>query len=471
MLQQTIQLVTILFLMSMVSERVADFLKHYLCGSPVFRIGDTITKYPEDDSKEKARTYRILKINVWCGIITATILKADLLGMLYNMTEPGKTLGWTNLDAYVKPEEATWLFNYNYLLLALGIAFTGCFISFGSKFWHDLLDLLYEIKNTKRVLADPETYRVDNMKSLQTIFKTYQSDFIKIAFTEARSKLMMLETVKAVGIRRNDAGYYFEVTVSGTSEYIEPFYQYLLDDGTPQNIPIKISVLNVAEKIRAYSINLSEKIFDLSQPADYGTLGVLVKPLDDTSKKRFILTCCHNLFDNLNALPYSNTNKLKVGSMENSLPVGIGYVSTAKIDHEIDAALIELDESSVKIINTIPKLGPPKKARKLVESDYKTARVFVYGATTGPEIKNAVEGVVTSICEDVKIWYGNNEFTIVNTIMVQGKKRQFSQPGDSGACVLDDQNNVVGLIVGGRSTASYILPIETLLLKLKVQLA
>jgi hypothetical protein len=50
-LQQIIQLVTILFLLSMVCERIADFLKHYLSDSQLlgikqdfFKIGDTITK-------------------------------------------------------------------------------------------------------------------------------------------------------------------------------------------------------------------------------------------------------------------------------------------------------------------------------------------------------------------------------------------------------------------------------------------
>jgi hypothetical protein len=139
MLQQIIQLVTILFLLSMVCERIADFLKHYLCGSDFFNIGDTITKFPGQDNKEQARAYRVLKINVWCGIITAAILKADLIKIFNKIDDPGKTIGWSNISEYTILDG---------VFLIPGIILTGCFISFGSKFWHDLLDLLYQIKNT-----------------------------------------------------------------------------------------------------------------------------------------------------------------------------------------------------------------------------------------------------------------------------------------------------------------------------------
>lgn len=467
MLQQIIQLVTILFLLSMVCERIADFLKHYLSESQLlgipkdfFKIGDTLRKFPQDDVKEKARTYRILKINVWSGILLAVILKADLIKIFNNITEPGKTLGWNNISDYGLLDA---------ILLPLGIILTGCFISFGSKFWHDLLDILYQIKNTKRVLADPETYKVDNIKTLQKLFDTYQSDFIKAAYLEAKTKFMAIDIVKAIGIKSNDLGYYFEITVSRNEPAIGQFYQYLLDDGTPQNIPIKIVVLAENDKIIAHGVDLSAKIFDISQPDNWGTLGVLVKPIDNNSSKRYLLTCCHNVVKPIRKISESESHQIKVGTIDTKT-TEIGTVFKADRDHEMDAALVEIDIEDKKITNSVPQMGNPQKPRQLLNKDAGNLTVFIYGAKSGVKNKSVSKGVVTSIYNTIKVTYGNEEFTLINIIAISNNGKAISQSGDSGACILDSDNNVIGIVVAGNSQVTYALPITTLLTKLNVQL-
>lgn len=464
MLEQIIQLVTILFLLSMVCERIADFFKHYLCGSKFFKIGDTITKTPGDDIKEQARAYRILKINVWCGVLVSTILKADLIKIFNNIQDPGKTIGWNNIGNYSVLDG---------ILLLPGLFLTGCFISFGSKFWHDLLDILYQIKNTKRVLSDPETYKIDNIKTLEKVFNTYQSDFIKAAYMEAKTKYMAMDSVKAIGIKSNDLGYYFEITLSGNDSFIPQFYQYLLNDGTPQNIPIKVVVLADNDQIMAHGIDLSSRIFDFNQPDNWGTLGVIVKPLDENSTKRYLLTCCHNVIKPLSKLPYSGigNNTIKASTIDNNSKVEIGKVFKAERDHEMDAALIEIDPSIVGSINNyIPQVGMPKKEIGLSDSDKNKTKAYMYGAKSGLE-EGRTQGVVTSIYNDIKVTYNStDEFTILNTIAISNNGKSISNPGDSGACVVDERYNILGLVVAGNSQTTYILPIKTLLSKLKVQL-
>lgn len=465
MLEQIIQLVTILFLLSMVCERIADFLKHYLCGNEFFGIGDTITKSPGDDIKEQARAYRILKINVWCGVLVSAILKADLIKIFNNIKDPGKTIGWNNINSYNTLDS---------FLLIPGIFLTGCFISFGSKFWHDLLDILYQVKNAKRVLADPQTYKIDNINTLQKVFNTYQSEFIKAAYLEAKTKYMAMENVKAIGIKNNDLGYYFEITVSKNDTSINQSYQYLLDDGTPQNIPIKIVVLSNNDRIIAHNVDLSGKIFDMANPDNWGTLGVIVKPLDENSSKRYLLTCCHNVVNPIKNIPTSNggTDLIKGGTVNNGSNFELGKVTQAERDHEIDAALIEIDPSKISaIINSVPKMGAPQKPRQLFNKDAGNVKVFIYGAKSGNESNTTSKGVVTSIYNEIKVTYNSNEeFTIVNTIAVSNNNTAISQAGDSGACVLDSKNDVIGLVVAGSSEVTYLLPINTLLSKLNVQL-
>jgi hypothetical protein len=446
----------------MVCERIADFLKHYLSQNQLLGIGDTITKYPQDDAREQERTFRILKINVWSGILLAAILKADLIKIFNNIKEPGQTLGWNKISEYGLLDA---------ILLPFGIILTGCFISFGSKFWHDLLDILYQIKNTKRILADPETYKVDNIKTLQKLFNTYQSDFIKAAYHEAKTKFIAIDSVQAIGIKSNDKGYYFEITVNRNEPSIDQFYQYLLDDGTPINIPIKLVVLAENDKIIAHSVDLSAKVFDISQPDNWGTLGVIVKPIDSTSNKRYLLTCCHNVVKPIRKISENESNKIKTGTIDASVTTEIGTVFKADRDHEMDAALVEIDILDKKILNSIPQMGNPQKTRQLFNKDADNVTGYIYGAKSGVESKSVSKGIVKSIYNTIKVKYEDNpEFVLINTISISNNNRAISQGGDSGACVLDSDNNVIGLVVAGNTQVTYVLPITTLLTKLNVQL-
>lgn len=478
MLQQIIQLVTILFLLSMVCERVADFLKHYLSESQLFKIkiknfeanvlsvGNTLTKYAQNDELEKERVFRILKINVWSGILIAIILKADLIWIFNNLSDPGKTIGWGHLEGYSTGMPDEWYLNVNYWFLIPGMMLTGCFISFGSKFWHDLLDILYQIKNAKRVLSDPQTYKIDNIKLIEKVLDTYQSDFIKAAYLEAKTKYMALNHVKAIGIKSSESGYYFEITTTTNDPLIEPYYQYVLDDGRIQEIPIKLIRLTDSDKIKAHSIDLSAKIFDVAQEKKWGTIGVVVKSLEKNSQKKYLLTCCHNVVQPIRKIT-NGEGPITAATMEKETIRTIGIVYKADRDHEMDAALVEFDPTQIDLQNYIPGSGVPQKVRELVNSDRNNTKAYLHGARTG-----ASHGIITSIYNEIKITYNSTEeFTIVDTIAISRNEQAITETGDSGACVVDDQNNVLGLVVAGNSRTTYILPIQTLLKKLNVELA
>ena len=475
--QITIQIALILFLLSMISEKIIDFLKHYLSDSYLFgiqkeycKIGDTLTKFPQEDLREQVRKYRILKINLWSGILISTIIKADISRIFARIKEPGKVFGWNNLSDYE---------TLDFFLLPFGIILAGCFISFGSKFWHDFLDLLFQVKNTKRKLADPELFQADNTNKLQKLLDTYQSDFIKAAYLEARTKFMAMESVKAIGIKSNDIGYYFEITVCQYEPSIEQYYQYLLEDGTPQNIPIKIVLLESNDNILAQSVDLSAKIFELNNPDSWGTLGVLVKPIDESNDKRYLLTCCHNIVKPIRNIPDSQLSEIQVGTIDSTEVINIGTVFKASRDFEMDAALIEIDTGNQIIINSVPKMGNPQRARQLVNRDAGNETAYIFGARSGREGKSVLKGTVTGVYNTIKVDYENQtadlsiqkeEFTLINTISISNNGKAISKPGDSGACVLDSENNVIGLVVAGNRQVTYALPIKTLLNKLNVQL-
>lgn len=97
------------------------------------------------------------------------------------------------------------------VLHTFGYIFTGLFLSLGSKFWHDLLDLLFKFKNTKQLLSQPETYTnydsADKIAALantslyevaEKLYETYRKDIADIddiashglnAILDAKTKL------------------------------------------------------------------------------------------------------------------------------------------------------------------------------------------------------------------------------------------------------------------------------------------
>jgi hypothetical protein len=92
------------------------------------------------------------------------------------------------------------------------------------------------------------------------------------------------------------------------------------------------------------------------------------------------------------------------------------------------------------------------------------------GRTTG-----LTYGKVTSVDASVTINYGDGlgSHTLKNQIRIEpdtAKSAQFSDHGDSGSVVVDDNNKVVGLLFGGSPAATYANPIQFALDELNVDL-
>src|SRR5690349_3207711 len=105
-MEKYIGFVVLLFFLSMICERVADFLKHYLSEANTgfgnwlkqkLQIGELVTKGKNNSIQEEKRYYRILKINIWCGFATSWALHADIFTIILNINDPFKAIGWKNM--------------------------------------------------------------------------------------------------------------------------------------------------------------------------------------------------------------------------------------------------------------------------------------------------------------------------------------------------------------------------------------
>lgn len=135
-----VSLLVILLPLSFISERITNLVKLFLPTSNFLSIGNV--RYRENNPLlEKKRERRIFLISLLSGELVAFSLKADLFTILnsgkFGWDEPASGFSWI-----------------------IGCLFTGFFLSWGSKFWHDLLGIILEAKNMRRAIIDEKNLDV-----------------------------------------------------------------------------------------------------------------------------------------------------------------------------------------------------------------------------------------------------------------------------------------------------------------------
>lgn len=478
-LEKYIGFVMLLFFLSMICERLADFLKHYLSEvntgwgyalRKLFRMGDLITK--GDKIQEEKRYYRILKINIWCGFATAWALHADLFSIIDKIDAPWTVIGWKKVTWFWENGwKWRWSMTYEWLVFLVGCLGTGFFISFGSKFWHDMLDILLQIKNLRRLMADPETFKVDNIKAFDQLQTTYESEMVHAAYTTVKQKWAGIQEITATALRHDDNGYYIEVTLKKDTDAITGFFEYTLTNGQIKNIRV-VKVITASE-IVAHGINLSDTIGNEKNPDVKGTVGCLVRKKG--GKDVFVLTCYHNVVESRSKFSFSvnDDNKILLTDGQTSIRAKTDF---AIRDFEADAALIPVSKNDLaNITNQIAGLGSITGIRdNLTKRELrKNIVVSVHGSRSLPHkgIQPGTQtGVLTGLYCKAKIKYSDGEHELVNLIAASNSGKAISGPGDSGACVIDNEQKLVGLIVAGSPEVSYLIPADALFEKLSLEL-
>ena len=122
-----ISVVLILLVLSLITEKVTDFIKLNINSmqKPAF---------PSPEF-ERQREKKIHLLSIFVGIIISVITNADFFRIVETAT--------------IQPHKG--LENFS-VLSVFGFIITGLFLSQGSKFFHDLLDTLLYVKNIKKSL-------------------------------------------------------------------------------------------------------------------------------------------------------------------------------------------------------------------------------------------------------------------------------------------------------------------------------
>ncbi|HSR40864.1 MAG TPA: hypothetical protein VLL48_01800 [Longimicrobiales bacterium] len=105
-----------------------------------------------DEEKERERSITQASIAVSIGL--ALVMKGDFFALLVGLGTPWETLGWARMEGgmLVRADE---LSSAGAATLAVvGSVVTGFALGFGSKFWHDLLDIVFETRERIGAGAD-----------------------------------------------------------------------------------------------------------------------------------------------------------------------------------------------------------------------------------------------------------------------------------------------------------------------------
>ena len=178
----------ILFILRLITEKFVSFLRKYFCFPKKLNKFNLFMNVNADIDNEidinqkrlsEKKQNEISALSILIGIIIAFMARASLFDLI--TSNPQDKLFWK--------EGWDLTCDRTSIQFIIGTLFTGFFLSFGSKFFHDLLDTLYQSKELKRKLQNPQTYTQNSASQV--------SDFVNLNSFEI-AKLALVKHEKAI---------------------------------------------------------------------------------------------------------------------------------------------------------------------------------------------------------------------------------------------------------------------------------
>ena len=347
--------------------------------------------------------------------------------------------GWDNYHFGWTPEGIK-----NFLGIVLGCCATGFFISFGSKFWHDTLDLLLYTKNLKEKLADSNTYTPDTIEQFDEYIKTPKADIIQTAINQNVSVL------KQSNVSAIMHGKFYK---NGT---LTDCITVHLKDSNIIALPKTVTAQLASGRQIAVDVDYIPNVAtpkahcsdgDTICLAGSSFFGTICCKLFNPNKKEYYLLTCSHVMTQGSSKNYGGFLK----SPQQASPTG--EWTWAMLTEDIDAALIKIDPiTSFKYTNN----NLPKDSRTLTANDlYKNITLI------GQNKTERTGQIVSYQCPFPKdIQYQGDIVSIKNLIILSQVDnsgpttiyKAISAEGDSGSLVYDEQNNPIAMVIAGDET-------------------
>lgn len=355
-----------------------------------------------------------------------------------------------------------------YFFLMTGIALTGGGISFGSKFWHDLLDVLFSVKRISEKATDAETYRQPSAQAVMDHIELSAHEIALRALTEHKSEIMSIDNVVSVGVgHTQEREYCIEVGTEGILAKPLPDSFYIsLPNGMVRPVPVCVQDYGKVEAL--LSIESSSLIMHAMRKGNSGAAGCFVKkPGQD---EVYLLTCFHVVLppDWPVSTPYSKLSN--GGSHEIQMtPSGekIGELQEGIRNVWLDAAIIKLESPDNKMpVSDMLAMESPTRVYQVTANAIKNTDAVLLGSVSGRRV-----GVVTSVNHSVCISYPEDKWELQDLFSIQSYDgRPFSKKGDSGSLVVTPKGDILGIVVAGNAKRTYAIPISRILARFNLEL-
>ncbi|PWS33374.1 hypothetical protein [Pedobacter paludis] len=407
-------------------------------------------KVTTEDEKIKEVTF----LSYMVGLVVTFLFNASLFSF-FDTSNAAKLQPISpfasNQDFALDPK----FFNFTFISL-IGYLLTAFFLSFGARFFHDLLDNLLQVKNLKRKLNEKADYDFDKIEDFDNYLKAQERPLFE-AF--------LRKNLEGPGIFFESKFPEMEVIVHRSDDSVKVqdnlFYQSLVG----KRRTVKVSVKSSPE-IQTLSIPLfaSSNIANQSPFNNlHGTLAYQV--FSQADNKSFFLTCYHVVW---NGHDWDNFNPA-----QNSLivhPIGgvnIGTAVKAIKNRLIDAALIE-PSPDVDFQGLISGIGQVNNSRVLDPENDLNIGVKMNGSSSGKKL-----GRIAEFNKSAQIRYPDGQLRYLdNLILIKPIEGAFfSKGGDSGALILDSFDVAIAMLVAGdEADISLAIPFSTLRDQLNIKI-
>ena len=426
---------------------------------------------PVADDEAVEREVTLLSFVI--GFLIAYVFNASMIGLFI---DPQKTLGWGNVAPFIgKGINLNACYFGVDLSNGIGFVITGFFLSFGSKFFHDLLDKLLITKNLQRKLNDKELREVGTIKEFDERVTIVDSDMVRITHQKHAAEIMSNPYVHGTscGSFEKDGQTVYGIKVFTSTASAIPWKQftYALPNGLLKAVPVliveQLEVASASASIRP-SDNASNKTRD-----SIGSICFAVREIDPPHR-RYLLTCYHVVKGGQQFWEYfsaagTDEDRVKIAhtDKDNKTQTTIGNIYKGLRTRQLDAALISIS-GSWDFLNSVPQFNAAiRTVRPVYDFDDDRTVVQMYGAAS----REKKTGMITGVSAQHKINFGEaTPFEMVNLIEIQHDNKSIAIKGDSGALVFTEAGEALGMVVARSDNLTLAIPLYSILDNWKLQI-
>ncbi|REG90586.1 hypothetical protein [Algoriphagus antarcticus] len=417
---------------------------------------------PKNSEEKEKKENEITLLSMFIGVLIAFAFKANFFSLIKDLRKIDNkiSIGWNENEFPFQYQIESHLFNleiWNFeVSFFIGILLTGFFLSFGSKFFHDLLDRLYYAKKASQALNDPEIMDQTSAEKVAEFVDKYN---ISKIYHRYKSILLNEPEITSISIqnqfKNQKANDYLMISLEGkTPAGFEDKIRKLINDDE--------ILIQFENNINDFKLTLGNSFADSISNAKTTTIqgSVALEVQDENDPhSNYILTCFH-------VVKHSNhtwQGQLASDESENRIIFGSGRQPNGTIvkayrSNIWECALIKLDtELELATLESLIKVRI-KGYKILDDSSIINKNAYMYSRVKSSNQK----AEILSHASTIEIDFEDGPFQMYDLIKVWNTKSQLpiQEYGDSGNLLYDQNGYALGIVFAKSNQFTYAMDIN-----------